>query len=78
MPRRIRHSQPRVAGGRDPLPACVLHDIWRDVERDAVQYGVSRSWVIATILGEHYGVMEQASFRSGRKPGERGKVKGVA
>jgi hypothetical protein len=77
MARRVRHHQPWVRGGRDPLPACVLHDIWRHVDRDAAQFGVSRSWVIATILADHYKVKEQVSFKSLRKSGEYGPLKAV-
>jgi len=59
-----------VAGGRDPLPACVLHEIHHRVDAKAREFGVSRSWVIATILADYFDVKEQVSFTSSRRPGE--------
>lgn len=56
-----RRHQPPVRGGRDPLPSCVTGDLWLAVNTDAVRHGVSRSWVIATILGHHYDI-ETAPF----------------
>jgi hypothetical protein len=53
----IRRQSP-VKGGRTPLPACVIHDIWQRVQREARTYGVSRSWVIAVRLAESFGILD--------------------
>jgi hypothetical protein len=60
------HRQPSIKGRhRDPLPACVLHDISVEVERLARRYKVSRSWVIATILADSFGIAEQTPYYRG-------------
>lgn len=50
MPR--YHAQPWVKGGREPLPSCVVPKIRAKVTQLATAYGVSRSWVVATLLAE--------------------------
>jgi len=70
--RHIFHRQPPVKGGRAPLPASVLDDLYAYVDADAKAYSCSRSWVVATILGRHYRVKEQIDFRTLRRPGEFG------
>jgi hypothetical protein len=53
-----RRQRP-VKGGREALPSCVLADIKRHVEADAMKYGVSKSFVISVILAKAYKVREQ-------------------
>ena len=60
----IRRQKP-VKGGRTPLPACVLHDISTHVERLARQHGVSKSFVIAVVLADAFGIEEQERFYKG-------------
>jgi hypothetical protein len=62
MAKRIIHHQKRIPGGRNPLPSCVLPKIYDKVDSIAKQYGVSRSWVIATILAELLHVREQVPY----------------
>jgi hypothetical protein len=40
----------------------VLHDIWDKVETLAVRHGVSRSWVIAVVLADAFGIQNQPSY----------------
>lgn len=54
----IRHQKP-FSGGRFSLPSCVLPKIRHAVENDSLRHGVSKSFVIAVILAEHYGIGEQ-------------------
>ena len=61
MKSKIRRQRP-VKGGRDPLPACVIKDIRRVVEKVAAQHGVSRSFVIAVALADQFGIREQETF----------------
>jgi hypothetical protein len=61
MKSRIRRQRP-VPGGRDPLPACVLGEIRREVERTAARFRVSRSFVIAVALADYFGIAEQEQF----------------
>lgn len=50
-------SQPRLKKGRrDPLPSCVDPRIRAAVQRDAMRWDCSRSWIIATALAAFYGV----------------------
>ena len=53
-----RRQRP-VKGGREALPSCVLGDIKRHVEADAMRYGVSQSFVISVILAKAYKMAEQ-------------------
>ena len=48
--------QPKVKGGREPLPSTVLPRLRRAVEADAQRFNVSRSWVVAVALAEVYGI----------------------
>lgn len=53
--RRKMQSQPRIHGiTRDSLPSCVVGEIKRAVEKDALRHSVSKSWVVAVILANHY------------------------
>jgi hypothetical protein len=58
----MRRQRP-VKGGRHPLPSCVLADIQRAVEADAMRYGVSKSFVISVILARAYRITEQESIQ---------------
>lgn len=55
-----RHSpkaQPRIPGERKvPTPSSLQREIRRRVEDDALRFGVSRSWVVATALAAVYGI----------------------
>jgi hypothetical protein len=55
---RYRRQRP-VKGGRQPLPSCVLSEIHRAVEADAMRYGVSKSFVISVILARAYKIDSQ-------------------
>jgi hypothetical protein len=59
---KIIHRQRPVKGGRSPLPACVLKDIYDAVDRRARKFGVSRSFVIAVALAEVFGITEQETY----------------
>jgi hypothetical protein len=59
--------QPRVKGGRARLAPSVLHEIDVEVTKVARQFGVSKSWVIATALAEVMGIKDQADYRETRK-----------
>ena len=57
MTKRRFKSQPRIPGlTRTPSYASVLPDVDKRVEKDAAAYGVSKSWVRATILAEFYNI----------------------
>lgn len=60
--------QRRVDGGRDQLPSCVLPKIKAAVERDAKRFDVSRSFVIAVAIADHYGIDDQERIED---PGKR-------
>lgn len=64
--KRRRRSQPRLGHGqvREALPSCVQDTIRAQVENDAATYGVSRSWVVASIVAEYYRI-PCATFREG-------------
>jgi len=57
----VRRQRP-IKGGRQSLPACVIKDISREVERLARQHRVSRSFVIAVALADQLGISEQESY----------------
>ncbi len=57
----IRRQRP-VRGGREPLPSCVIGEIYQEVERVAAKFHVSRSFVIAVALAETFGIEEQESY----------------
>ena len=63
---RTRVRQRPVEGGRVPLPACVLKDIWKEVDRQAARFGVSRSFVIATALAHTFGIEAQEDYTKAR------------
>jgi len=60
-PKKIRRQKP-IAGGREALPACVLKEIHQKVESIAWEHGVSRSFVIATVLADAFGIDEQERY----------------
>ena len=57
----IRRQRP-IKGGREQLPSCVISSIREAVENEAIQYGVSKSFVIAVRLAKSYGIDEQEKF----------------
>ena len=57
----IRRQRP-IRGGRESLPSCVIKEILRAVEREAMEHGVSKSFVIAVRLAKSYGITEQEDF----------------
>ncbi len=60
------HRQPTIKGvRRDSLPSSVIPDIQHEVEKLAHRYKVSRSWVIATILADSFGVADQIPYHRG-------------
>lgn len=62
---KYRRQRP-IKGGREALPSCVLKDIKDAVEREAMKYGVSKSFVIAVRLAKSYKIDEQEDYK--RKP----------
>ena len=54
--------QPPVRGGRRPLPSCVIKEIDLAVRDLAIEYGVSRSWVISVLLAHGLGIKKQPDF----------------
>lgn len=48
--------QKPVKGGREPLPSCVTREIWKEVDRNARKFNVSRSFVIAVALADQFGI----------------------
>lgn len=60
-PPKIRRQR-RIIGGRESLPSSVIGDIYREVERRAERYGVSRSFLIAVVLADAFGIAEQERF----------------
>ena len=60
---KITRRQRRIAGlTRESLPSCVIPTIYREVEKRAARYGVSRSFLIAVVLAEAFGIVEQERF----------------
>lgn len=64
----IRRQAP-IKGGRIPLPACVIKDISQEVERRAIRFGVSKSFVIAVALADAFGIEEQERYLPHSKGG---------
>lgn len=62
MSYRKQRRQPPAKGGRASMSPCVLHSIEMEIMRLANVYGVSRSWVISTVLADSFGIKEQPSF----------------
>jgi hypothetical protein len=52
--KRLRKGEKRI-----PMPACVIKEINQAVERDAREFGVSKSFIIAVILSNAYGIKKQ-------------------
>ena len=49
----FRRQHP-IKGGRIQLPSCVEKRIHHAAENEAIRYGVSKSWIIATILADAF------------------------
>lgn len=56
---KILRRQKPIPGGRDSLPACVIGRIKQEVERRAARFGVSKSFLIAVVLADAFGIDEQ-------------------
>jgi hypothetical protein len=63
---KIRRQRP-IRGGRTPLPACVIKDIYAAVDRLARRHSVSRSFVIAVTLADALGIDEQERYTAGER-----------
>jgi len=59
---KIIHRQRPIPGGRDALPACVLKEIRKAVEDEAMRYGVSKSFVVAVALSKAFGIKNQEQY----------------
>lgn len=57
------YRQKPIKGGRQPLPACVMKEIWNEVDRQARRFRVSRSFVIATALAHTFGIEDQEDYK---------------
>ena len=56
----VERRQKRIPGyRRESLPACVIKEILQAVEKEAMKYHVSKSFVIAVRLAKSYGIDEQ-------------------
>lgn len=58
------YRQRPVKGGREPLGSAVLKSIWGHVDKDARLFDVGRSFVVATILAQHYGIKRQEDYKT--------------
>jgi hypothetical protein len=67
MAARSRRNQRPVKGGRERAYAGVLRDVARHVEQDARRFNVSRSFVIAVALAEHYRVKVESYMEPVRR-----------
>lgn len=56
---KVMRRQKPIPGGREALPACVLKEIRRAVEKEAMRHGVSKSFVIAVALAKAFGIKDQ-------------------
>jgi hypothetical protein len=64
MAKKKYRSQPRIHGvTRTPSYLGLLPELHDHVQLMADMYGVSRSWVEATLLADYFGVKIQADFR---------------
>lgn len=65
MKRRRHSSQPRLGHGVRRLPGS--HSLHKELNarliNESDRYGVSRSWVVATILAEYFNIGHQLSYR---------------
>lgn len=59
--------QTPVRGGRQRMSAGLLKSIEREVNRTAARFHVSRSFVVAVALAQHFGVSEQETFEEPRQ-----------
>jgi hypothetical protein len=60
--------QPAVKGGRHPMYPQVTANIENEVERICRIYGVSRSWVIATVLADAFHIKNCPRYYDVVKP----------
>lgn len=61
-------SQPRLKKGhRDPLPSCVDPRVRAMVAKEAKKWDCSRSWIVAVILSDFYGIDIFKPFEKGKK-----------
>jgi hypothetical protein len=58
----MRKQKPIRGKPREALPACVLHNIKSAVEKEAMRYGVSKSFVIAVILADWFNIKNQERY----------------
>lgn len=64
---KVRRQRP-IKGGRDYTFAALENRIYRAAEKEASAYGVSKSWLIATILADALGVDLDKADRYDSKP----------
>lgn len=67
--KRLRRGEKRI-----PLPACVIKEINLAVEKDAKEFGVSKSFVIAVILGNAYGIARQEQIEENNVNSKRNRL----
>lgn len=66
---KAKRRQSPIKGGRTPLPSCVEVKIWAAVDKMAVRYHVSRSFVIATALADQFRIEVQEHYYGDGKSG---------
>jgi hypothetical protein len=80
MAKRKRRTQRRIPGQtREALPSCVVEVIRERVQRLAIRYNCSKSFVIATLLAEALNIYTEEKFYvidEGRDSSRRSKVAG--
>jgi hypothetical protein len=54
--------QKAIPGGRDSMPACVIKEILDCVRRESLRYNVSKSFVVATIVADFFGIEAQEHY----------------
>jgi hypothetical protein len=70
------HSQPRIKGiTRTPSNTSVHPEMWNKIDKLAYSHGVSRSWVIATILADGLSFGQQVPYYEVSKPTKLRRVK---
>lgn len=61
--KKIRHQRRLPRGQkREALPSCVLREIRRAIETEAMRYGVSKSFVVAVALARAFGIKGQEEY----------------
>ena len=58
----VTRRQKPTKGGKEAMPACVIKEILRAVEKEAMSLGVSKSFVVAVRMAKSYGITEQEQF----------------